>query len=95
MQTFVQRGSAGRAGSPQGGRPSVNPNRQAIAANARVPMTKHGGARSTTGPPALPVRGESAAQQQPVSRGPSGEGLKRNVYDTDAESIDTTVNRNR
>lgn len=47
----------------------------------------------------LSVRGENAAQRQPapfqqqhLERRPSGEGLKRDPYDTDASSLDSTTN---
>ncbi|KAF2623737.1 hypothetical protein BU25DRAFT_173716 [Macroventuria anomochaeta] len=96
LQNFVKGSRNGRPGSPQNGQPV---NRQAIAANARVQM-KPGVARPPTAQ-GLHARGESVAQHQSASlqpqhlqRRPSGEGRKRDPWETDAESsIDTTVNQ--
>ncbi|KAF3036508.1 hypothetical protein E8E11_003445 [Didymella keratinophila] len=99
LQKFMD-GRNGRTASPQHGQPAVNPNRLAAAANARVPMKAHI-ARPPTAQTSqgLPGRGESMTQsqsafmqQQHLQRRPSGEGRIRDPYDTDAESIDTTVN---
>ncbi|KAF1361160.1 hypothetical protein EJ07DRAFT_164734 [Lizonia empirigonia] len=95
LQAFISRNE--RAGSPQNGQPSINPQRQAAAANARVPM-KPSIARPSTAQ-GLSVRDENVAQRQPaplqqqhLERRPSGEGLKRDPYDTDASSLDSTTN---
>jgi hypothetical protein len=81
----------------RGGRPITPQNeRQATAAITKIPM-KNGV------PSGLPARGVSNAQnssapmqpgpQRRVSGQPQGHGVKRDPFDTDAESIDTTVNQ--
>jgi hypothetical protein len=102
MQHFVQ--GRGRAASPQpaqnGSR--LNPARQAIAANAKVSMKKGPTTHRPNqlqAPSSIPSRGfgnaqnSSAAIQHAPSRRHSGQGSKIDPYDTDAESIDTTVNQ--
>ena len=97
LENFVKGNRNGRPGSPQNEQPPVNPQRQAFAANLKVPM-RPGLSRPPTvqGPS---TRGEGVAQhqsatlQQHLQRRPSGEGRKHDPYDTDAdESLDTTVN---
>lgn len=96
LQEYVKNSRNGRAEGLQNEQPSVNPQRQAIAANARVAMKP-----SVARPPiaqGLSVRGESVARhrsasfQQHPQRRLSGEDQKRDPYDTDGESLDTTVN---
>ncbi len=94
LQNFVRGNRNGQAGG-QNGQLSVNPHRQAVAANAKVPMKAH-----VARPPTAIgqyARGDGTAQiqssfVQPQPR-PSGEDRKRDLYDTDAESIDTTINQ--
>ncbi|KAJ8116776.1 hypothetical protein OPT61_g1868 [Boeremia exigua] len=94
LQNFVKGNRNGQAGSHNGQLP-INPHRQAVAANAKVPMKAHIARPPTAiGPHA---RGESVTQNQASTlqpqRRPSGEDHKRDLYDTDAESIDTTINQ--
>jgi hypothetical protein len=100
LQNFVKGNSNGRPESPHQGPPRINPQRAAQAANLKVPMraevARPGTAQTSQG---LHGHGESVAQNQPafmqqqhLQRRPSGESQKRDQYDTDAESIDTTVN---
>lgn len=100
MQNFVKGNRNGRPESPHQGQPKVNPQRAAQAANLKVQMraevARPGTAHNFQG---LHERGESIAQHQPASlqqqhlqRRPSDEGRRRDPYDTDAQSIDTTVN---
>ncbi|KAJ4324041.1 hypothetical protein N0V94_001541 [Neodidymelliopsis sp. IMI 364377] len=98
MLGFISKRNDGRAGSPQNGQPQINPHRQAIAANARVPIAKPGAARPLKAQSGPQLRGENApsplpspSQQQQQLR-LSEEGQKRDPYDTDAESLDTTIN---
>jgi hypothetical protein len=102
MQRFVA--GRDRAASPQhvqnGQR--INPERQAIAANAKVSMKKRPTSQqdhqsqASTG---IPSRGfkntheSSTANQHAPQRRLSGQHQKHDPYDTDAESIDTTVNQ--
>lgn len=97
MQNFVKGNRNGRPESPQNGQPQVNQQRAAHAANLKVSMRPEV-ARPTTGH-GLRGRGEGVASHQPASlqqqhlqQRPSSEGRKRDPYDTDAESLDTTVN---
>lgn len=100
MQSFVKGNRNGQAGSPQNGPAPVNPIRKAVAANLRVPMKAH-----VARPPTaigLHMRGESTTQHQvispprqqsqPLQRRPSGDSRKHDPWDTDGESIDTTIN---
>jgi hypothetical protein len=100
MQSFAKArgGGGGRPVTPQNGQPSSD--RQADAANARV-KTKNGlPVQITTGVPArsFPNAQNSSAPMQPgpqrrVSGQAQGHVIKRDPFDTDAESIDTTVNQ--
>jgi hypothetical protein len=99
MESFAKKGS-GRPNTPKNGQP--DPERQAAAANARV----HGKPGLNLQQPrvlsGLPGRGLNNAQnssapmqqaQWRTSGQAHGYGLKRDPYDTDAASIDTTVNQ--
>ncbi|KAJ4989929.1 hypothetical protein SVAN01_04576 [Stagonosporopsis vannaccii] len=97
LQNYVRGNRNGQAGSPQDGQP-VNRNRQAFAANLRVQMKPHIARPPTT--KELDARGESIAQQQSVPapqqhslRRLSGESRRHSPWDTDAESIDTTIDQ--
>ncbi|KAJ4370814.1 hypothetical protein N0V86_008505 [Didymella sp. IMI 355093] len=97
MQTFVKGPRNGRPESPYNGQPQVNPQRALQAANLKVSMRPEVARPGTA--QGLHGRSESIAQNQPASlqqqhlpRQPADEGRKRDPYDTDAESIDTTVN---
>ncbi|KAF9694215.1 hypothetical protein EKO04_007891 [Ascochyta lentis] len=98
MQGFVKTRN-GQADTPLNGPGPVNPSRQAIAANAKVHVTRPAVSQTSIAQHGLPLRGESVNQQGPASlphnpqRRPSGEGRKRDLYDTDAESLDSTANR--
>lgn len=102
MSNFVKGKGSGRPESPHQGQPRINQQRaqHAQAANLKVTMRPE-----VARPPTalishgLSGRGESitqnqspSLQQQRLHRRPSGEGRTRDPYDTDAESIDTTVN---
>lgn len=102
LQTFVMGDRNGRPESPRHGQPKVNQQRaqHAQAANLKVSMRPE-----VVRPPTalkshgLHGRGESINQNQPASLQqqdlqprPFGESRTRDPYDTDAESIDTTVN---
>jgi hypothetical protein len=99
MQNFVH-----RAASPQHSQNGkhINPERQGIAANAKVSMKKKSTPQQSHEPPAptgIPSRGfghaqdSSAAVQHAPSRRHSNRPQKQDAYDTDVESIDTTVNQ--
>ena len=97
MQGFVR----GRTGSPSNAQPQGKPDRQANAASARVPA-KNGHHRLQSQAPSETIargytnaKNSSAVLQQPPRHRQSGlgPGQKRDPYDTDAESIDTTVNQ--
>jgi hypothetical protein len=98
MQNFAKARGGGRPVTPQDGQPSSD--RRADAANARV-KTKNG--LPVQIPTAIPARGlpnaqNSSAPMQPgpqrrVSGQAQGHVIKRDPYDTDAESIDTTINQ--
>jgi hypothetical protein len=101
MKGFVH--GRDRAASPQqqNGQP-INPERQAIAANAKVSMKKGPFSQQTHRPQApisIQARGlgnaqnSSAAMQHEPPRQHLGQGQKQDMFDTDAESIDTTVNQ--
>jgi hypothetical protein len=101
MQNFVV--LRDRAVSPQyveNGR-RINPERQAIAANAKVSMKRPTPqqAHQPQAQAGIPSRGfrnaqdSTAANQHAPQRSHSGQSLKHDPYDTDAESIDTTVNQ--
>lgn len=96
MQNFVQKHDSGDANAQ-----NAQNSRKAIAANAKVstkrpptrqphPVQAHSG---------IPNRGlgnvqnTSATIQHAPSRRVSGQPTKRDPYDTDAESLDTTVNQ--
>ncbi|KAG9192611.1 hypothetical protein G6011_11345 [Alternaria panax] len=95
MDRFVH----GRTGSPSNGPSQGKPDRQANAASARVPVKNGHPRMQSQVPSGTQVRGSTNAQnssaslQQPLPRRQSGLGQsqKRDPYDTDAESIDTTV----
>ncbi|KAL5119191.1 hypothetical protein ACEQ8H_002901 [Pleosporales sp. CAS-2024a] len=99
MQSFVH----GRAASPQQAPKGshIKPDRQAIAANAKVSMKKGPTAHPTQKAQVsgLPSRGlknvqiSSAVLSQPFQHRHPVQGIKADPYDTDAESIDTTVNQ--
>ena len=101
LQNFVKQRD--RAGSPQNAQSGqrINPDRQAIAANAKVSMKKAPSAQQPQQelPSVIPSRGlgnaqnSSAAMQHAPQRRHSGQGQKHDPYDTDAESIDTTMNQ--
>ncbi|KAF1843387.1 uncharacterized protein K460DRAFT_368287 [Cucurbitaria berberidis CBS 394.84] len=98
MQNFVK--DRDRAASPQNGQPIVTADRQAIAANAKISLKKVPIAQQPQVQPSIPSRGfgnaqnsSAVMQQHRRSRQPGqGQGQKRDPYDTDAESLDTTVN---
>jgi hypothetical protein len=99
MQNYAK-SRGGRPVTPQNGQPKSN--RQVDAANARVKMTSGVPTHQAQAPSGIPARGlnaqnSSAPMQQGAQRRVSGQapgyGLKRDPYDTDAESIDTTVNQ--
>lgn len=97
LQGYVK--SKGGGGNQQNGQ-HIDPDRQARAANAKIQMKKrpetvqqddvHSG---------LPARGvtttqnTSAAMQHAPQRRQSGPAQRHDRYDTDAESIDTTLNQ--
>ncbi|KAF1926386.1 uncharacterized protein M421DRAFT_67662 [Didymella exigua CBS 183.55] len=94
MQKYVKGARNGRPESPQ---PAVNHQRAIHAANLKVAMRPEVARPSAV--QGLRGRGESIIQHQPASwqhqhqqKQPSGDGRKGDTYDTDAESIDTTVN---
>ncbi|KAI4955126.1 hypothetical protein J4E91_000983 [Alternaria rosae] len=97
MQGFVARQ---RTGSPAAGQPQGKPDRQANAANARVSIKNGHSVQQPQAISGIPARGlnitqnSSAILQQPLQNRQSGPGpsQKRDLYDTDAESLDTTVN---
>jgi hypothetical protein len=99
MQNFVH-----RAASPQHSQNGkhINPERQSIAANAKVSMKKKPTPQQSHEPPVqtgIPSRGFGRAQDSSaaVQHGPlrrhSDRPQKQDAYDTDVESIDTTVNQ--
>jgi hypothetical protein len=101
MQGFVHRN---RAASPQqaSNGPRINPERQAIAANAKVSLKRDSAAQQahTLGAPSShPYRGVGNAQnssatiQHAPQRRQPGQAHQPDPYGTDAESIDTTVNQ--
>jgi hypothetical protein len=97
MQNFVKGPRNGRPESPYNGQLQVNPQRALQAANLKVSMRPEVARPGTA--QGLHGRGENIAQTQPATlqqqhlpRQPAGEGRKLDPYDTDAESIDTTVN---
>ncbi|KAF1939640.1 hypothetical protein EJ02DRAFT_456745 [Clathrospora elynae] len=100
MHTFIQN-RGGLSGSPQNGQPQAKPERQAIAANARIPMKQAPGTHQPQAQSGTPARGignaqnSSAVMQHAPQRRQSGQGhgQKHDPYDTDAESLDTTVNQ--
>ncbi|KAF2824231.1 hypothetical protein CC86DRAFT_371613 [Ophiobolus disseminans] len=101
MQRFVKN-HGGVDGPPNAQDAQKTSNRQAIAANAKV-STKHRPSsrqsHSAQVPSGIPSRGlgnvqnTSAAIQHAPHRGISGPRQKRDLYDTDGDSIDTTVNQ--
>jgi hypothetical protein len=98
MQTYVK--DRQNAASPANGRSQGKPDRQANAANARIVMVNGHPVQQPHASSGIPARGfgnaqnSSAVLQQPLQHRQSGPGLdqKRDPYDTDAESLDTTVN---
>ncbi|CAO2652822.1 Nn.00g022330.m01.CDS01 [Neocucurbitaria sp. VM-36] len=94
MQSFVK--DRGRASSPQNSQPDLNLSRQAISANAKVSLQK----QQPQPKLGIPSRGlgntqnTSAVMQQHAQNSQSRQGPSqtRDPYDTDAESLDTTVN---
>ncbi|KAJ4361392.1 hypothetical protein N0V95_001903 [Ascochyta clinopodiicola] len=98
LENFVKNRN-GQAGTSPNGLGPVNPSRQAAAANARVQVVRPGVSRTPVAQHGLPLRGESVNQQQSLSlpqhlqRRPLGEGRKRDNYDTDTESLNSTANQ--
>ncbi|KAF3037626.1 hypothetical protein E8E12_004163 [Didymella heteroderae] len=97
LQKYVKGTRNGRPESPHQGQPKVNQQRALQAANLKVAMrpevARPGNAQGLHGRGGSITQNQSASlQQQHLQRRPSGEGQKRDPYDTDAESIDTTVN---
>lgn len=101
LQSYVKGNRNSRPESPHYGQAKINPHRAAQAANLKVQMraevARPGTVRSFQG---LHGHGESITQnqsaftqQQHLERQQSGEGPGGDLYDTDAASIDTTVNR--
>lgn len=96
MQNFVNRQN-GRTGSPQDGQQPKNPQRQLTAANAKVQM-KPSVARPPTaqglsvGAASIAQHQSAPLQHQHLQRRPSAEGRKRDLYDTDASSLESTTN---
>ncbi|EFQ93134.1 hypothetical protein CFE70_005077 [Pyrenophora teres f. teres 0-1] len=85
--------------SPHNGQPKVKADRRAAAANAKVPMRNGVPLYQPQAESNLPARGygnvqnSSATLQQPQHRqADQGHVQHRDAYDTDASSIDTTVN---
>ncbi|KAF1834057.1 hypothetical protein BDW02DRAFT_353543 [Decorospora gaudefroyi] len=99
MQGFINQRH--RVGSPQNAQPQVKPERRAAAANARVSMKNGPIAQQAQNQAAIPSRGlgnaqnSSAIMQQAPQRRHSGQahGQKHDPYDTDAASLDTTVDQ--
>lgn len=97
LQNFVKGSRTERPESPRNGQSQVNQQRAIYAESLKVQMRPE-----VARPPpeqALHGRGESdiqhqsaSLQQQRLQRGPSGEGQNHDQYDTDAESLDTTIN---
>lgn len=79
----------------------ANTRRAAIGANAKIASNERPGAQQPQAQPGLPSRGighaqnSSAVMQQPPATRQQGQGHgpKRDPYDTDAESLDTTINQ--
>lgn len=85
-------------GSPHNGHPQIKIDRHAAAANAKVTMKNGTPLYQPQPQSALPARGfgnaqnSSAILQQPQRwQGDQGQAQKRDPYDTDAASLDTTV----
>jgi hypothetical protein len=98
LESFVKGNRNGRPGSPQNEQPPVNPQRQAFAANLKVPMrpglSRPPTAQESSARSEAVAQHQSATLQQHLQRRPSGEGRKHDPYDTDAdESLDTTTNQ--
>jgi hypothetical protein len=91
MQNFV-RDKSGGAASPQGGRP---PNRSQLAAQARVnqgDFRNHQTQQTTS--KRVPDRGEHRISiPQPQQQSYGQQAYAHDLYDTDARSIDTTIDR--
>lgn len=93
MQNFVK--DRDRAGSPQNaqaGRLSTVSKRQAIAANARIPLKKGTSTQQSVVQSAIPSRGLGIVENAQSRQSNQDQAQKRDPYDTDAESLDTTVN---
>jgi flagellar hook-basal body complex protein FliE len=97
MEQFINRG---RAGSPQNARPGTSARRLAVAANAKASMKEASAFQKPQAHSAIPTRGLSAQnvsatmQRYPQRRQSDQDQVqKRDPYDTDAESLDTTVNQ--
>lgn len=90
MQNFVK----DRGASPQNGQPAINFARQAIAANAKVSIKDRPSSRNSLTRPNIPSRGLGNAQNSSaiLQQRPEPREQKHDLYDTDAGSIDTTVN---
>ncbi|KAH7382737.1 extracellular mutant protein 11-domain-containing protein [Phaeosphaeria sp. MPI-PUGE-AT-0046c] len=107
MKQFVHQRD--RAASPNGHKNGqrINPERRAIAANAKVALRKAPAsvtqvaqeAHQSQAPPGLPSRGfgnaqnTSATVQHDSRRRHEAHGHRPDAFDTDAESLDTTVNQ--
>ncbi|KAH7359532.1 extracellular mutant protein 11-domain-containing protein [Pyrenochaeta sp. MPI-SDFR-AT-0127] len=91
MQNFVKdRDRAGSPQSAQNGHLNIMSKRQASAANARIPLKKGYSVQQPQPQSVIPTRGLGNAQNSSASG--QGQGQERDPYDTDAESLDTTVN---
>jgi hypothetical protein len=98
MNRFVHRDNLGSEQHHQNGQ-RISQDRQAIAANAKVIIKKGPHAQQNQFQASLPARGlgnaqnSSAAIKHAPQRRHSGQSQKNDLYHTDAESIDTTVNQ--
>lgn len=96
MNNFVNRH---QGATPPNNQPASNLTRRAIGANAKVSMRDQTAAQKTQPSSGLPARGISTAQNSSATRQVPrqqwqlghGQGVTHGVYDTDAESLDTTV----
>ncbi|KAH9868943.1 hypothetical protein J1614_008020 [Plenodomus biglobosus] len=96
MNNFVNRH---QGASPHNNQSASNLTRRAIGANAKVSMRDQTAAQKTQPSSGLPARGISTAQNSSATRqvprqqwqSGHGQGVTHGVYDTDVESLDTTV----
>ena len=94
MEGFVR-----RVASPHNAQPASNTSRQAIALNAKVTAEDRKAALRPQTQAGVPSRGVSNTQNSSATRqvpqlyeSVHGHGATHDVYDTDAESLDTTAN---